>query len=115
MDLTAQPHYRQGLALFNAGAFYESHEELEALWRVAPAEEKFFLQALIHLAVALRHRARGNADGADRQIGKCLRKLAGYLPRHGGLDTWAAYQGARALREAWRTRAPEPRPPRLEC
>lgn len=113
MNIAAEPLFHQGLALFNQGAFYESHEEWEILWRGAPLAEKFFLQSLIHFAVALCHWERGNPLGAHRQMDKCLRKLAGYLPRHAGLDTWSAYRGAQAIANAWRAGAEAPQPPRL--
>jgi predicted metal-dependent hydrolase len=113
VNVAAEPLYRHGLVLFNQGAFYESHEEWEILWREAPPPEKFFLQSLIHFAVALCHWERGNPVGAQRQMDKCLRKLAGYLPRHAGLDTWAVWRGAQAIAEAWRAGAPPPSPPPL--
>jgi predicted metal-dependent hydrolase len=91
--------YRRGIELFNAEQFFECHEVLEEVWRAAPAEERFFLQALIHFAVGFYHHQRGNPDGADRQLRKALRKLAGYLPNYGGLDTAQIYREGVAARE----------------
>jgi len=88
--------YRRGLDLYNRGLFFESHEALEELWRAAPPSERLFLQSLIHFAVAFHHHQRKNPTGAARQLRKALRKLAGYLPAHGGLNTAALYREGQA-------------------
>lgn len=86
--------FERGLALFNGGEYYEAHEVWEEAWMHAPPRERFFLQALIHLAVGLHHARMGNEEGARRQRSKALGKLAGYLPSHGGLDTRRLYGDA---------------------
>lgn len=86
--------FEQGLADFAEGRYFEAHEAWEAEWVRAPRTERFFLQALIHFAVALHHGAQGNPEGEHRQWRKGLRKLAGYLPRHRGIDTAALYRNA---------------------
>lgn len=88
--------FDQGLALFAAGRYFDAHEAWEQEWVRAPRAERFFLQALIHFAVALHHHAHANPEGARRQWRKALRKLAGYLPRHRGIDTLALYRDALA-------------------
>jgi predicted metal-dependent hydrolase len=97
---------RPGVALFNNGAYFEAHEHLEALWLHAPPVQRFFLQALIHMAVAWLHSVEGNREGALRQVEKGLRKLAGYLPERAGVDTAALYQDAQRWRTAWRADLP---------
>jgi predicted metal-dependent hydrolase len=89
---------RRGVELFNAREFYECHEVLEDVWRPLEGEERFFLQALIHFAVGFYHHEQGNREGAERQLRKALRKLAGYLPEFGGIDTGRLYrEGQTAL------------------
>ena len=83
---------RRGIELFNAGEFYECHEVLEDVWRPCQGEERFFLQALIHYAVGFYHHQRGNPVGAELQLRKGLRKLAGYLPAFQGVDTARLYR-----------------------
>jgi len=83
---------RRGIELFNAGEFYECHEVLEDVWRPCQGEERFFLQALIHYAVGFYHHQRGNPLGAELQLRKGLRKLAGYLPAFQGVDTARLYR-----------------------
>lgn len=89
---------RRGIDLFNAGEFYECHEVLEDVWRISDGAERFFLQALIHFAVGFYHHRQGNPAGAERQLRKGLRKLAGYLPAFEGVDTARLYrEGQMAL------------------
>jgi uncharacterized protein len=76
----------QGLALIRTEAYFEAHEELEDEWRDAPAEERDFLQGLVHVAVAWHHAARGNRPGCERQLEKAARRLGPYRPSHRGLD-----------------------------
>ena len=83
---------RRGIELFNAGEFYECHEVLEDVWRPSRGEERYFLQALIHYAVGFYHHQRGNPVGAELQLRKGLRKLAGYLPAFQGVDTARLYR-----------------------
>jgi hypothetical protein len=86
--------------LFNAGAYFEAHEAFEALWARAPLGERFFLQALVHYAVGLHHHQRGNRTGAVRQLDKALRKIAGYLPAHRGVDTARLWRDGQRWRDA---------------
>lgn len=97
---------QRGIELFNLGRFHESHEELEAAWNRAPRDERFFLQALIHCAAAWHHAAHGNDRGAVLQARRASRKLAGYLPSYGGIDTRALLGLILAWLEAWQRGAP---------
>ena len=54
--------------LYRNGEFFEAHEALEDLWRAASGKEKQELHGLIHGAVARLHHARGNDEGAARQM-----------------------------------------------
>jgi predicted metal-dependent hydrolase len=76
----------EGLELIRAGAYFEAHEELEDEWREAPAEERDFLQGLVHVAVAWLHAGRGNEPGCTRQLEKAARRLSPYRPAHRGVD-----------------------------
>jgi predicted metal-dependent hydrolase len=76
----------EGLALIRAGAYFEAHEELEDEWRDALADERDFLQGLVHVAVAWHHAGRGNRPGCERQLEKAARRLGPYRPSHRGVD-----------------------------
>lgn len=82
----------RGLQLIREGAFFEAHEELEEEWRDAPAEERDFLQGLVHVAVAWLHAERGNRNGCERQLAKAARRLETYRPSHRGVDLDAVIQ-----------------------
>jgi predicted metal-dependent hydrolase len=75
-----------GLELIRAGEFFAAHEELELVWRAAPAGERDFYQGLVHVAVAWYQAGRGNRTGCERQLAKAKRRLAPYAPRHEGVD-----------------------------
>jgi predicted metal-dependent hydrolase len=92
--------FEYGIALFNRREFYACHEVLEDLWRPLQGPERFFVQAIIHFAVAFYHAGRGNAIGAEKQLSRGLRKIAGYLPVYRGVDTGRLYWEAYAYRDA---------------
>jgi hypothetical protein len=90
--------FQRGVRLFNHGEFFECHEVLEDLWRPMRGPRRLFLQAVIHIAVGLYHHQQQNPIGAERQLKKGLKKLAGYLPEYEGVNTIALYgAGAAAL------------------
>jgi hypothetical protein len=71
-------HARRATELFNAGRFWDAHEELEVIWRSVPDEsEARVLQGLIQAAAALLHRERDNQHGVRVVGGAALEKLAG--------------------------------------
>ena len=80
---------QDGLALIRAGRYFDAHEALEEEWRVAPAEERDFLQGLVHVAVAWYQAGRRNPVGCERQLAKARRRLAPYAPEHRGVDVAA--------------------------
>ena len=80
----------EGLELIRAGAYFDAHEELEDEWRVAPDDERDFLQGLVHVAVAWLHAERGNRPGCERQLAKAARRLDRYAPEHRGVDVDAS-------------------------
>ena len=90
----------EGISLIRSGAYFEAHEELEDEWRVAPDEERDFLQGLVHVAVAWHHARRGNRPGCERQLEKAARRLAGYVPEHRGVDVAHVLDSVAAARAA---------------
>ena len=79
----------EGIALMRGKQWFDAHEALENEWREAPAEERDFLQGLVHVTVAWHHASRGNAPGASRQLAKATRRLTPYAPTHRGVDVGA--------------------------
>jgi predicted metal-dependent hydrolase len=78
--------YKRGLECLRTGRFFEAHEELEVVWRAAPAEERDFLQGLVHVAVAWYQAGRGRPVATGRQLEKAARRLAAFAPEHRGVD-----------------------------
>jgi predicted metal-dependent hydrolase len=103
----------KGIELFNRGEYFECHEVLEDAWRQEHGPRRLFLQALIHVAVALHHLDRENAMGARGQLVKALRKLGGYLPSWESVDTGRLYREAAAVLGAIEARAAVPAYPRI--
>ena len=75
-----------GIIYFNSGRYFEAHEVWEDLWRSETDSLRSFYQGLVHAAVGLHHRQRGNAIGSVLQLKKCLARLAPYPPDTAGID-----------------------------
>jgi uncharacterized protein len=68
-------HFEEGIALFNAGRFFECHEAWEEVWKRSHGDEKLFYQGLIQAAVAILHAERGNMAGAASLCERAMAKL----------------------------------------
>jgi predicted metal-dependent hydrolase len=86
--------FQHGVDLFNRLAFFECHEALEEIWMPERGQRRLFLQGLIHVAVGFYHHQQGNQAGAERQLQKGVKKLAGYLPEFEGVQTELLYRQA---------------------
>ena len=75
-----------GLDLMRRGEYFDAHEELEVAWRAAPAEERDFLQGLVHVTVAWYQAGRERPVACAMQLEKARRRLADYAPEHRGVD-----------------------------
>ena len=77
--------FQRGIALFNAGKFFEAHEVWEQLWLGEPPPEKVFLQGLIQVAAAFHHHLRGNPRGHRSLLAAGLAKLAQFPGEYRGI------------------------------
>ncbi|MCI0391308.1 MAG: DUF309 domain-containing protein [Acidobacteria bacterium] len=84
--------YLRGIELFNAGKFFECHEELEEIWLKTDGIEREFLHALIQVAAALHHLQNGNLKGAKSVYERARRKFETMPPIAMRLDTAAFTQ-----------------------
>jgi predicted metal-dependent hydrolase len=107
--LRLPPALERFVALFNQGAFWESHEVLEGPWRATGSP---FYQGLILLASAFVHAGRGNAHGVRAQLAKAERRLRPYAPAYLGVDVADLLVTADQARGAV-ARAERPVPPLL--
>ncbi len=87
--------FREGIELFNRCEFFDCHEVLEEVWTPTKQPERWFLQSIIHFAVGFYHHQKGNPIGATRQLEKGLKKIEGFLPAWGGIDTASIEREAR--------------------
>jgi uncharacterized protein len=62
------PLGRQGVALLNAGDYFEAHEALEHAWMEATELEGYLYRALLQVAVAYLHVERDNYRGAVKML-----------------------------------------------
>lgn len=88
-------YFREGIAHFNAGEFWEAHESWETIWLEAESELHRFLQGLIQIAAAYHHARRGTLPGAVRLFDAGLEKLSAFPPRWCGIDRTAVEAAAR--------------------
>jgi uncharacterized protein len=82
--------WRRTIDCFEAGEYWDAHDELEPLWLEAQGTERAFSAGVILLAAAL-HKARsmGSARGGRRNYAKALRHLALVPDTFRGVDVRA--------------------------
>ena len=91
---TRKGHFDRAVAYFNAGRFYEAHEDWEILWLESENEHRLWLQGLIQYAAALVHYSRGfHARGFSRLMEQATEKVTGYEGETEGLD-WPRFEQA---------------------
>lgn len=91
---------------FNAGAYFECHDTLEAWWLADRSPVRDLYKGIIQIAGGLYHFGNGNARGCS----KLLAKGAGYIepfgPRCQGIDVAGLIAMARAALDWCATAAP---------
>jgi predicted metal-dependent hydrolase len=70
------PQAKKGLELFNAGEYFEAHEELEAAWNAERGDAKNLYRGILQTAVVYLHITRGNYNGALKVYQRSLKWLA---------------------------------------
>jgi len=82
-----EEHFRAGVELFNRGAFFEAHEEMEEAMNLLEGDTSdwdFYL-GLLRAAVANHKLSQGLFSSASLHLRAALRFLAPYGDRHRGL------------------------------
>lgn len=100
---------KAAVRLFNEGQFLASHELFEELWEASHGPSSDCFKGLIQAAIALHHFQDGNLDGARKLYAGHRRYLAGYLPRHRGLDLAAFLDGMQSTFRPLLRAAPDAR------
>jgi predicted metal-dependent hydrolase len=101
------PQASAGLRLFNAGEYFEAHEELESAWREERGEIRALYQGILQAAVMYLQMQRLNYVGGVRMYGRCM-KLLGRLPDTcRGVNVAKLRQDVTRAAEAWQQLGPE--------
>ena len=82
------PAFRYGLALHDAGLFWEAHEVWEAVWKAAPKNgcDRLLLRGLIQRANAHLKLRMGRQAAALRLLDEAAGELAEAARRRGAVD-----------------------------
>jgi len=78
IDLCSAPLHPQaaeGLRLFNAGRYFESHEALEAAWNEEAGPVRDLYRGVLQIAVVYLHITRRNFNGAVKVYGRSQKWL----------------------------------------
>lgn len=78
--------FDQGLRLFNNGAFWESHEAWEEVWKRCSEDSRIFFQGLIQVAAGFHQLRRGIYHGVDKHFRNALWKLELFRPTFLGVQ-----------------------------
>lgn len=76
-----------GIRLFNAGRFYECHEELEAIWRAEREPIRYLYQGILQIGVGFHHWRNGNFRGAHLLLSDGIDKVRRFTPTCLGIRT----------------------------
>ena len=96
-------------SLLADGRPFFAHDVLEAVWKVAPADERGLWQGLAQVCVGLTHLQRGNAVGAARLLRRGAERLEGQALRLSyGVDVVMVARQARAAAAAVDAGTPPP-------
>jgi sugar phosphate isomerase/epimerase/predicted metal-dependent hydrolase len=86
-DAPLPPGLLQGIALFNAGEYYECHEVIEHEWHAERRDIRRLYQGILQIGVGLHHASGGNQRGAILLLGDGIEKVSDFLPACRGIDT----------------------------
>ncbi|AKJ00648.1 hypothetical protein ATI61_12049 [Archangium gephyra] len=76
----------EGVALFDAGRFFEAHEAWEEAWQHERGPRRLLLQGLILVAAGWLKRDAGNARGAWTLFSRALERLESLPSACEGVD-----------------------------
>ena len=96
----------RGIAEFNDGRFFASHETWEALWRETEYPQRLFCLALTKLGAGFEHGRRANPHGAAKLLTDALTYLAPFMPTFAGLDVRRLHEDVGVWLRAEKSRTP---------
>ncbi len=89
----------EGVALFNAGQWYEAHEVWEEAWKHESGLRRALLQGLILVAAGWVQRTRGRFEGARILFTRALERLEPLPALYEGVDVGVLLPQVRHWRE----------------
>ncbi|MCC6943436.1 MAG: DUF309 domain-containing protein [Thermomicrobiales bacterium] len=109
-DAALPPGLLQGIALFNAGEYYECHEVIEHEWHAERRDIRRLYQGILQIGVGLHHARGGNQRGAILLLGDGIEKVSAFLPACRGIDTAGLVAQSQVCLELIRMMSPEALP-----
>ena len=108
-DCAAQlpPLALKGIQLFNAGHYFEAHEELENAWRQETRPVRELYRGVLQVAVAYYHISRGNLVGAQKMFKRSKRWLAPFPDVCQGIHVGQVQRDAAAVELALQSHTPQ--------
>ena len=88
---------KNGVQLFNHGAFYEAHEFFEDAWRQTQEESREFYRALLHLSGGFFRLQQDRPSAARKFFTKAQYWLAYFPNNHLGFDLLVIKQDLKTL------------------
>ncbi len=85
-DGSLHPKAIEGLHLFNAGKYFEAHEELEIAWKEEKGKIRELYQGVLEAAVTYLHVTRHNYHGAVKVHGRSMKWLRDWPDHCRGVD-----------------------------
>ena len=95
MNITADPRFTRGVALFNDGEYLEASDCFEELFFEGVRDEPEFVRIFLQFSVGIHHAQMGQRRPACERIDEGLRVLAACSDDH-GIDLAALAHGMRA-------------------
>jgi len=80
------PEVIKGLEYFNAGKYFEAHEELETAWRREKGPIRELYRGVLQVGVAYYHIQRRNYNGALKMFSHCRQWLDPFPAECCGID-----------------------------
>ena len=97
----------EGVRLFNAREFCDSHERFEEEWMVEVGPRKWFIKGLVHAAMGFHYVTHGDYPKGMSLLGSGLHLLDGFADDFMGMDVAGFRAAVGRCREAFERLGPE--------
>jgi hypothetical protein len=104
---TPPPGVLEGIALFNAGAYFEAHETLEHEWHAERGPVRRLYQGILQIGVGFHHARNRNYRGAILLLTDGIAKVNDFTPRALGIETGRLVAESQACLDQIRTLGPD--------